>query len=76
MKASIKSTSKIVHLNGVPARVWEGQTESGVKIHAYITRVAIDKDEKYEERKRFSNELQEHEPPTPEIEAIPGRMIL
>lgn len=76
MKATIKSTSKIVHLNGVPARIWEGKTESGVKVHCYITRVAIDKDEKYEERKRFSKELQEHEPPTPEIEAIPGRMIL
>jgi hypothetical protein len=76
MKATIKSTSKIIHLNGVPARIWEGETESGVKVHCYITRVAIDKEEKLEERKRFSRELQEHDPPTPEVEAIPLRMNL
>jgi hypothetical protein len=76
MKATIKSTSKIIHLNGVPARIWEGETESGVKIHCYITRVAIDKDESFHERKRFAEELQEHEPPTPEVEAIPLRMNL
>jgi hypothetical protein len=76
MKATIKSTTKIIHLNGVPARIWEGETESRVKIHCYITRVAIDKDESFYERKRFAEELQEHEPPTPEIEAIPAKLIL
>lgn len=33
MKLTVESTSKIVELNGVLARVWEGQTESGIKIH-------------------------------------------
>ncbi|MCW3109681.1 MAG: hypothetical protein JWQ09_4187 [Segetibacter sp.] len=30
-------------MNGVPARVWEGENESGNKIHVFITRIAVDK---------------------------------
>lgn len=47
MKTTIYSTNKIVILkpdplaDGVPARVWEGITESGIKIHCYITRVDV-----------------------------------
>jgi len=74
MKATIESTTKITHLNGVPARIWEGQTESGIKIHCYITRVAIDKDDPRAEE--FEKELKEQKVPSPEIEAIPLRMIL
>ena len=74
MKATIESTTKITQLNGVPARIWEGQTESGIKIHCYITRVAVDKDEPRTEE--FEKELQEQKVPSAEIEAIPLRMIL
>jgi hypothetical protein len=74
VKINIESTTKIVHLNGVPARVWEGKTESGVKIHCFITRVAIDKDEQRAEE--FEKELQEQRVPSPEIEAFPMRMII
>jgi hypothetical protein len=74
MKVQIESTTKIVHLNGVPARIWEGITDSGIKIHCYITRVAIDKDEKRIDE--FEKELKSQIPPSAEIEAIPMRMIL
>jgi len=74
MKITIESTTKITELNGVPARVWEGQTESGIKVHCYITRVAIDKDEPRVDE--FKNELQEQKVPSAEIEAIPLRMIM
>jgi hypothetical protein len=74
MKITIESTTKITNLNGVPARIWEGVSENGVKIHCFITRVAIDKDEPNSEQ--FEKELKEHKPPTPEIEAIPLRMII
>ena len=30
MKMIIESTSKVVTLNGVPARIWDGKTENGV----------------------------------------------
>ena len=74
MKVTIYSTSHIVDLNGVPARIWEGETESGVKVHCYITRVAIDKDEPRDED--FKRELQEHAVPSVEVQAIPLRMII
>lgn len=79
MLIHIESTTKIVELNGVPARIWEGLTESGIKVHCYITRIAIDKNEPREEE--FQKELQECRTPSPEIEAafpagIPIRLIL
>ncbi len=43
MKLTLESTSKIVTLNGVPARIWEGHTDKGVACHAFITRIAADR---------------------------------
>jgi len=74
MKITIESPTKITHLNNVPARIWEGTTESGIKVHCYITRIAIDKDEP--RSAEFEKELQEQKVPSPEIEAIPLRMII
>lgn len=74
MKITVESTSKMITLNGVPARIWEGFTESGIKCHCYITRIAIDKDESRSEE--FEKELSEQKTPSAEIEAIPIRMIL
>lgn len=74
MKIRIESTSKVVSLNGVPARIWEGQTESGIEVHCFITRIAINKDEPHENE--FEEELQSTKPPSPEIESYPLRMIL
>lgn len=75
MKITIESTSKIVELNGIPARIWEGMTESGVKVHCFVTRIAIDKNET--QTTEFENELEEACPPSPEIEmCYPNRLIL
>ncbi len=74
MKITIESTSKIIHLNEVPARIWEGHTESGIKVHCYITRIAIDKDEPRTDE--FQKELLEQKAPSAEIEAIPLRMLI
>ena len=73
MKINIESTTKIVNLNGIPVRVWEGKTESGIKIHAFITRVAVGKDE---DCTQFEKELKECIPPTKEIESYPMSMII
>lgn len=73
MKVQLQSTEKIVHLNGLPARVWEGITEGGVKCHAFITRIAVHKDDDASE---FEKELQEHAAPSSEIQSIPLRMII
>ena len=74
MKITIESTTKIVSLNGIPARIWEGETASGIKIHCYITRLAIDENEKRTEE--FEKELQEQKKPSFAIEAIPLNLIL
>lgn len=77
MKVTLESTSKIITLvvegNPVPARLWEGMTANGVKCHAYITRIAVSKDDDSAE---FERDLKEHDAPTPEIQAIPLRMII
>ena len=73
MKIEIESTTKIVTLNNIPARIWVGKTESGIPVHCFVTRIAVRKDADASE---FERELQEHKAPTAEIEAIPLRMIL
>lgn len=74
MKIIIESTTKLVELNGVPARIWEGQTDTGIKMHCYITRVAIDEGEPH--KAEFDAELAKQRKPSADIEAIPFRMIL
>jgi hypothetical protein len=69
----IHSTTKVVKLNGVPARIWEGKTDSGIKVHAYVTRVAVKENENQEQ---FLVELEQCVPPSPEVEAIPFSLIL
>jgi hypothetical protein len=73
MKITIESTSKIVQLNDVKARVWEGETESGIKVHAFITRIACDKKA---DSVQFEKELLEQKAPSADIEAYPLKMIL
>jgi hypothetical protein len=73
MKITIESTSKIVTLNNIPARIWEGETESGIQVHCYVTRIAVARNDDASE---FERELQEHRAPSPVIEAIPARLIL
>jgi hypothetical protein len=73
MKITIESTTKMVQLNGVPARVWRGETESGIPVHAFVTRIAVSGDQ---DQSQFQRELQEHAAPSPEIQSIPLRLIL
>jgi len=73
MRITIESTTKVVTLNGVQARIWEGKTDSGISCHAYITRIGV---ERTEDQVEFERELQEHRPPSPEIESIPLRLVI
>lgn len=73
MKITIENTTKIVNLDGVPARVWEGKSDGGVKVICYVTRIAVAEGENHEQ---FRKEMFEQRPPSPEIEAIPLRLIL
>jgi hypothetical protein len=74
MTITVQNTTKIVELNGVPARVWEGETSTGIKVHCYITRIAVEENEPRVDE--FKKELQECAPPSVGVKSIPLRLIL
>lgn len=76
MTITIHNTNKIVLLNGKQVRIWEGETESGIKIHCYMALIAHSKDEPPEAVRIFKYELKRVSAPSNEIEAIPLRLIL
>jgi len=63
MQVMLESTDRIVELitpDGViPARIWEGTTASGIRCHAFVTRIAVHKDADAAE---FERELAEVAP--------------
>lgn len=80
MKITIESTPKIVTLvvNGVevPARIWQGETESGTPVQCFITRIAPEIPHADPRQREFEEQLTEHVTPRRTIDAIPLRMIL
>lgn len=83
MRVKLESTTKIVELHSqdgvVSARVWQGETESGVPVLAFITRIVPRVTQDHPEFERlvaeFEHELQRQEPATC-VQAIPLRMII
>ena len=77
MRVTLESTSKIVELQTstgvVPARIWEGHTESGIPCHAYMTRIAVDK---HQDASQFERELLEQRTPSAAIAVIPTRLVI
>ncbi len=77
MEVTLKSTEKVVQIviNGeeVPARIWVGHSAGGVKCHAFITRIACCANYDTTE---FEQELQQHDPPSPDIQHYDLRYIL
>lgn len=77
MIVTLESTSKIVQLvvdgKSIPARLWQVHTANGVACHAFVTRVAVDKDENAAE---FEKDLQEQAVPRAEFISYPLRLIL
>ena len=77
MKVTLENTTKTVDLvvdgHAIPARLWEGWTEHGVACHAYITRIAVAKNDDAAE---FERDLREQRAPSPAIEAIPLRLVI
>lgn len=67
MKITVESTSRIVTLNGVMARIWEGTTESGIAVTAFVTCVAVKADTPADALRQFEDELQECRPPSEEV---------
>jgi len=80
MKITIENTTKIIDLftnisggDSVPARIWEGETESGIKVIAYITRIAVANKDNQEQ---FEKELSEQRAPSEAVQRFSLRQIL
>jgi len=75
MKITLESTSQIVQFNGIECRVWEGETESGIPLTAFIPRVAVQREQ---DTSQFERELQERPQPGVRVPAVgwPPRMAL
>lgn len=73
MKILVESTTKVVELNGVRMRVWEGNTENGIPVHVYIARVAVDARYDCQE---FDADLSPTRTPSAVVAALPSRSIL
>jgi hypothetical protein len=77
MKATLESTSKLVEMRvgpiTIPARVWEGVTEKGIPFVAFVTRVMVARDQ---DNSQFETELKETKAPSPDVAALPLRMVL
>ena len=72
MKATIESTTRMVQVNGVPARIWEGRTESGIEIILYVALVAHAADAPPTE---FEKELRIMKDPSPKADAVPDNVV-
>ena len=79
MKIRIESTSKIVTLvvggKDVPARVWQGETDGGIPVQCFITRIApeIPKTDPDIDAltAEFERDLRRQSDPRPTVDAIP-----
>jgi len=84
MRIRLESTSKIVSLRidgvDVPARMWQGTTESGIPVHAFVTRITPDipiTDPDIDAlTAEFDADLQRTAAPTVVVAAMPSRLIL
>ena len=85
MKITIESTPKLVSLQTadgawMPARVWQGETESGIPVQVFVTRIAPEiptSDPRIDElTAEFERELQRQADPRPTVAVIPLRFII
>lgn len=80
MKITIENTSKIVRVSTRPnfepsidCRVWEGVTDTGIRVQCLIPRIATFVTDDQED---FIRELQSVRPPTADFNAFPLRMVI
>ena len=81
MKITIESTTELLELvsrgGSVPARVWEGRTESGIPVMCFVTRISpAIPDPSPEQVSQFEEELKECRQPSISFPPIPLRFIL
>lgn len=74
MKVTLESTDRLISVNGVPGRIWQGDTDSGIPVVALISLVGVRNGNPTEQ---FEKELREHVRPNKDaVEAFDPRTIL
>lgn len=73
---TIHSTQEITQINGVPARIWEGESERGAPVIVFVTRIAVREDLGEAAHAEFLAELEEHTPPSPDAGGWPRKMFI
>ena len=75
MKITIENTDRLLMVNGVPGRIWEGTTESGIAVYCLITRIAVRKED---DCAQFDRELLEQPVPASvdAVRAFPLNLVL
>lgn len=77
MKVTLEPTTKFVFLDGIEHRVWEGETESGIPVFAFICRIAPRiENPSAEVCAEFDRDLRDVRAPTVALQAIPSRLTL
>lgn len=72
MTVTLHSTTKIVTLQtatggSVSARIWEGQTDTGIPVHAFVVRVGVDRSE---DTSQFERELEACVAPSATVDSV------
>jgi hypothetical protein len=70
----LKNTDKLIDVNGIQSRLWEGKTDTGIFVSCLIIRIAV---EAKEDQTEFDRELIECRPPSPAADqAFPVRLVV
>lgn len=73
MNVTLESTTKIITVGGLSARVWEGKSDSGIEVTALIFRLAINNES---DSSAFDRELEQCRAPKPDTYLWPDKIIL
>ena len=60
MEIKMQATEIITTIEGVPVRLWEGETEEGTKCKVFVHRILVHENE---DASQFERELEEQMPP-------------
>lgn len=72
MRITVDSTTRIVIANGIECRIWQGESQRGIRVQLMVPRIAADAGQ---DQSEFEAELIENIPPRG-IQAFPFRMLI
>lgn len=80
MKVTLQSTDRLVEFelagSRVPVRVWQGETDSGTPVHAYVAYLVPEIDDLDPRHAEFEHELLQHTGARATVRELPIRMVI